>query len=226
MFLSYEFMKKIILFLTFTFFSLCIFSQENINDNNLVIKTYYGLVNMEPKDPMLVGIGVPVSKDFKFKSNSCFGFDLNYKLNSISEAGIYFNYSGLNKFGIYHFVNNDGDQSWSYNLLPSKTIYYGLSYLYHFHISVLKGSKLDIYSLLRTGFVSEKYFKYSEVETVENYSISILTQIWDKPEFEIGLGAGVNYFLFRNFGIFAEAQCGKFHNYQLFKFKTGLVFKF
>lgn len=218
-------MKTVLIFFLFTFYTFNLFSQQNSSEKHFLIKPNYGLANIEPKDPSLVGVGIPVNIDFKFPVIPCFGFDLNYKFNTFSEAGIYFNYSKLSRVGIYQFMNSNGEESWTYNLLPTKTLYYGLNYLYHFPISVLKNSRLDIYTILRTGIVSEKYYKYQEVESDENYSSGSLTELWDKPEFEIGLGAGVNYYLLKNLGVFAEAQGGKFHNNQLFKWRTGIVIK-
>ncbi len=216
-------MKKKIVISLFAFCTLAAFSQQKRDVNNFIIKLNYGLVNSEPLDPMLIGTGIPVIFDFKPIRKANFGIDLDYKFSATSEAGVYFNYSELFRFGITQFLNTNGEQSWTYNLQPTKTLYYGLNYLYD--IPILKGTRLEFYSILRTGFVSEKYLVYHNEISGENYSSGSITEIWDKPEFEIGLGAGVNYYLLRNLGVFAEAQGGKFHNNQLFKWRTGIVIK-
>ncbi|OJV36616.1 MAG: hypothetical protein BGO29_16055 [Bacteroidales bacterium 36-12] len=76
------------------------------------------------------------------------------------------------------------------------------------------------------GLVSEKYPTGTGEIHEMGFSYQYTEGIWDKPEFEAGLGAGMNYYFTKHIGVFAELMGGKFHYKQYFKWKAGVVVKF
>lgn len=201
-------------------------AQQSSFKDNLIIKLSYGTVNTEPKDPDITGTGTPMFIDMKQRMKSNFGVDVICPVSSWSDIGIYFNYSELSRASVFQITHN-GEPAWTYMYQPTKSLYYGLNYIYHLPISKQRNkSRIDLYSMTKAGMVSELYYFFEDEQTEPNVISSSVMQLWDKPSFEIGTGVGVNYYFTRNLGVSAELMAGKFFNKQYFKWKTGLILKF
>lgn len=207
-------------------FSLNLFSQQQSFVNNLSFKLSYGIVNSEPFNADLTGEGTPVFiREIGQMTRSNFGLDLNYALAPSSDIGLYFGYSQLYRINVVQMEDQDSPR-WYYALSPTITFYYGLNYIYHLPwITNYRNSRLDIYTILKAGLVSEKY--YSDYDQTGYGSMSGYgSRIWDKPALEAGAGLGVNYYFTKNLGVFGEVLGGSFYNEQYFKWKAGFVIRF
>ena len=195
------------------------------NEKSFSLKLTYGTVNCQQPDPSISGTGTPMVTNFKQPKQSSFGLNANFSINRNSDLGLYFNYAELNRLSVLQL---DGDEPrWTYALHPTITLYYGLNYLYHIPFLTKYGkSRFDPYGIIRMGLVSEKYVTGTGTISENSVSYEYQQALWDKPQFEAGLGIGVNYYFTKHLGIFAELMGGRFYNKQYFKWKTGFIYRF
>lgn len=147
--------------------------------------------------------------DYIAKKNS-YGLDLNYKFSDKIDVGLYAMYSNL-----LHPYKTNG--SIGFNFKKSNAFYYGINAEIHLMplLFQVNNSRLDIYTILKIGMVSEYWHPYVVGIYESNEWLS-------KKSFEVGLGLGVSYMLTERLGVFLEYNIGNFYNDDFTRLRTGI----